>query len=118
MEPHPLWTFFEVRFRNGKRITKRPLAEWDTIEQYVAQNGLGNIARITCYFDAPHYPYRTHVVILEHIEDRLDMRFHTYYNALNQQCVLHYDQHYYDYRAVMAGLEGSVLKHYVFPPNQ
>ena len=117
MEPYPLWTFFEVRFRDGKHITKRPLAEWDTIEQY-AQNGLGNIARITCYFDAPFYPYRTHVVILEHIEDRLEMRFHTYYNALNQQCVLHYDQHYYDYRAVMAGLEGSVLKHYVFPPNQ
>ena len=46
------------------------------------------------------------------------MRFHTYYNAQNEKCLIHYDQHYYDYRAVMDGLGESVLKHYVFPPNQ
>jgi hypothetical protein len=118
MEPHPHWSAFEVRFRDGTRITKRFMSQWGLLERYVLEHALGNIARITCYFDAPHFPYRIHVVILEHIEDHLEMRFHTYYNAQNQQCVIHYDQHYYDYRAVMDGLEGSVLKHYVFPPNQ
>ena len=117
MEPNPRWVSYQVRFRNGTRIKKCPIADWNYIEDYVRTYGLGKLSRITCYFDAPHYPYRVHVLILQRKEDYLEMVFHSYYNAKNQLCVLPYEQQRYDSQAILAGLQNSILSYYIIPPT-
>lgn len=117
MEPNPRWVSYQVRFRNGARIKKCPIADWNYIEDYVRTYGLGKLSRITCYFDAPHYPYRVHVLILQRKEDYLEMVFHSYYNAKNQLCVLPSEQQRYDSQAILAGLQNSILSYYIIPPT-
>ena len=113
MDPNPLWVSYQVRFCDGTHIDKCSIRDWNRIENYVQNNGLGKISRITCYFDAPHYPYRVHVLILQRKEDYLEMVFHSYYNAQNQRCVLPSEQQRYDAWAILRGLQNSVLSHYV-----
>lgn len=113
MEPLPLLVSYQVRFRDGTSIKKCSIRDWNRIENYVRTNGLGNISRITCYFDAPHYPYHVHVLILQRKEDYLEMVFHSYYNAQNQLCVIHPEQQRYDGWAILRGLQNSILSHYI-----
>ena len=116
MEPSPLWTGYQVRFRNGTSIKKCSIRDWIHIENYVRTYGLGKISRITCYFDAPHYPYKNHVLILQSKGGCLEMVFHSYYNAKNQLCVLPSEQQQYDCQAILLGLQNSIVSYYIKPP--